>query len=520
MAWGGLLLTLLPIVVVVTLLAYKEWPADTSGLVGWLLTVAVAIGFFNTSFTVALVSSVAGLVASFPVSLMVATSILQIIYMESTGALRRIIIFIKTIANSDKAVQVMIINVGFGTLLAAVGATPVSILPPVMIALGYSTFIAVALPAIGYDALCTYALLGAPIVVFSDMTGVSLTEAGVVFARFLPVISTLIGLAMLWIIGGFKLIKQGLIPTLISGIVIGLTAVWVNNVGGTVLTGVFAGLATILVMLIYLKILRKPIIDKSILSEEERNYAANYSLLRAFSPWIILIIASLMVNFIPVIRDYLYSEHPGALSIIPISGKEIKTRVFWNAYWWIFVSILLSIPILRPTARQLTDSVNKWLKRAIRPTFSAAVFFATAYVLNYSGFAEMGGTWKLLNPDNNMISILADTTARAFGGLYPLTAAFLGLFGGFISGSEASTIAMFAKYNSITSAKIGANALVVIAGTAIGGGLASVISPAKLQNAAATIDAQGIESKVIRTAFVISLLITAVAAGMTFMWAW
>lgn len=520
MPWGELVLTLLPVAVVVFLLAYREWPADTSGLVGWLLTVVVAIGFFNTSFKVALVSSIAGLVASFPVSLMVATSILQIIYMESTGALRRIIIFIKTIANSDKAVQVMIINIGFGTLLAAVGATPVSILPPVMIALGYSTFVAVALPALGYDALCTYALLGAPIVVFSDMTGVSLTEAGVVFARFLPVISTLIGLAMLWIIGGYKLIRQGLVPTIISGVVIGVTAVWVNAIGGTVLTGVFAGLATILVMLVYLKVLGKPIIDKSILSDEEREYTAKYSLLRAFSPWIILIAASLAVNFIPVIRDYLYLQHPGALSIIPITGKEIKTRVFWNAYWWIFVSVLLSMPFLRPTTRQLTDSFNKWIKRAPRPTVAAAVFFAIAYVLNYSGFIETAGTWKLLDSGSNMISILADSTAEVFGALYPLTAAFLGLFGGFVSGSESSTIAMFARYNAITSAKIGADALTIIAGTAIGGGLASVISPAKLQNAAATIDAMGVESKVIRTAFVISLIITAVAAVMTFMWAW
>jgi lactate permease len=37
---------------------------------------------------------------------------------------------------------------------------------------------------------------------------------------------------------------------------------------------------------------------------------------------------------------------------------------------------------------------------------------------------------------------------------------------------------------------------------------ASVISPAKLQNAAATIDALGIESEVIKTAIIISIVIT------------
>jgi len=42
--------------------------------------------------------------------------------------------------------------------------------------------------------------------------------------------------------------------------------------------------------------------------------------------------------------------------------------------------------------------------------------------------------------------------------------------------------------------------------------LASVISPAKLQNAAASIDKTGAESKVIRIAFVFSLILTAVTS--------
>ena len=47
---------------------------------------------------------------------------------------------------------------------------------------------------------------------------------------------------------------------------------------------------------------------------------------------------------------------------------------------------------------------------------------------------------------------------------------------------------------------------------AFGGGLASVISPAKLQNAAASIDKLGEENKVIRIAFVFSLILTTVTS--------
>jgi lactate permease len=46
-----------------------------------------------------------------------------------------------------------------------------------------------------------------------------------------------------------------------------------------------------------------------------------------------------------------------------------------------------------------------------------------------------------------------------------------------------------------------------------------VISPAKLQNASASIDRIGEEAQVIRTTFVISIVITAVCAVMTRLWA-
>lgn len=53
----------------------------------------------------------------------------------------------------------------------------------------------------------------------------------------------------------------------------------------------------------------------------------------------------------------------------------------------------------------------------------------------------------------------------------------------------------------------------------IPGGLASAMSPAGLQNAAASINPIGEESRVIRTTFVVCLAITAVCAVMALIWA-
>jgi lactate permease len=202
------------------------------------------------------------------------------------------------------------------------------------------------------------------------------------------------------------------------------------------------------------------------------------------------------------------------VEIIP--GAPEKVRLLWQAYFWILVTTLLSLPFLNPTRTQLGTSLRKWLRRAPRPVLAAAVFFAIAFVINHSG---KGADWQLVDPGRNIVYVLAAASAAAFGRFYPLVAPFLGLLGGFVSGSETSSIAMLTALHLSTAQRIGALGVLIAAASGIGGGLASVISPAKLQNAAASVDRIGQESQVLRTTFVIALIITAVCALMTLLWA-
>ncbi len=506
---------LMPVLVVLVLLLWKRMAADTAGLIGWLVAVFAAWLYFRTPLQVTLTASLAGIVASLPITLMVATSILQITIMLESGAIARVVALIKSIAPKDQIVQIMIINIGFGTLLAALGATPVSILPPIMLAMGYSSFIAIALPAIGYDALTTYALLGIPVVVFANFVGQPVDQVGGYFARFMPVISTCIALGMLWIVGGWKMLWRGLLPAILSGLTAGLIAIGMNAIGMVTLTGVAAGLSVILVMLLYLFVTRKPLWDKSVQNETDREAIQHMSLGSAISPWLILTGFAVLVNapFLPFF-DLTFNQLSMPLEIIP--DEPEKVRLFWQAYFWLLVSTLLALPFLKLNRTQINVSIQKWLKRAPRPMLASAIFFAIAFIVNHSG-KELD--WTLTDPNNNMVVVLANASSVMLGKAYPFIAPFLGLLGGFVSGSETSSIAMFTALHLSTAEKIGAAGLLIAAASGIGGGLASVISPAKLQNASAAIDRIGEEAGVLRVTFVISLIITAIAALMTLLWA-
>lgn len=58
-----------------------------------------------------------GFLTALPVSLVVVTPILQLNVMESAGAMKRIIVFIKGLSKDGKVFQALILNVGFGTFL-------------------------------------------------------------------------------------------------------------------------------------------------------------------------------------------------------------------------------------------------------------------------------------------------------------------------------------------------------------------------------------------------------------------
>jgi lactate permease len=263
-------------------------------------------------------------------------------------------------------------------------------------------------------------------------------------------------------------------------------------------------------------IIRKPLIDRNKMDEGDKLAENRMTLFAAISPWVILTIVSLLINapFLPFF-DFTFNRLSMPIELIP--GSPEKIRFFWQAYFWIAMSTLLAVPFLRASSTQVKESFRKWMKRAPRPVFSAAIFFAIAYLINNSG---KNADWKMLDSNFNMVALLANTSSTSFGKFYPFIAPYLGLFGGFISGSETSAIVMLTNLHLSTAEIIGAIGLVVAAASGIGGGLASVISPAKLQNAAASIDRIGEETKVIRTTAMIAVIITAICALMSLIWAY
>ncbi len=514
------LLILFPFGLAIYLLVIKRWKADTTGIIVWLL-VSILAYFLSTSLSDIFIISIAGIVDSLKITLMVGASIFMITYMSESGALKRIIVFIKTLKGSHPAWQILYLNFGFGCFLVSIGATPVSILPPIMIALGFPPVAAVALPAIGYDPLTTYALLGIPAVVFtgemaqlSDLgillqAAPSLQEVGMTFSLYMPVISTGIAISMLFIAGGMKMLKDpnSLLIAILTGATAGITAIISNYFGVVTLTGIISGIAVLIVLGFFALSQGYPLLDRSSLTKEDKEIEQQMSLKRALSPWMLLILFALLTNLIQPVFNLLFYELP---FLVNIGDFTLKTRFLWQAYTWVIVAIILSSFFLPSDRQTIKRTSSLFWKRGKRPMISSAIFFAVAWILNYSA------------PNNeslNMVFILSEFTSTNFGLIFPFLVPFIGFFGGFVSGSETSSIKMFSRYHVQTSNALNLDPLTMATSNGIGGGLASVITPAKVQNAAATIDEIGIEGQVIKKTILIALIMVSTLAILTVFWA-
>ena len=509
------LLALLPLLCIFVLLIWKRMAADLAGALGLGLTLLLALTWFDTDPAVAGKALLAGAVGSLPVGLVLAASIFQITVMAELGALARITALMKTLVPGHPAVQVLLINVGFGILLTGLGAATMAILPPLLLTLGYSVPAAILLASMGYVGLCIYALLGIPAVVLATFAGQGLMETGMALASFMPLVSTGVAFACLHVGGGFALMRKGFWPAVLTGLSSGLLAMLLARLGLLTVTAVLAGFGVIAALLLYVKLSGGVLRDASLRTEADKAAEERLPLWRACSPWLLLTVVSLIMNSpgLPFF-DLVFRQWSMPLDIIP--GAPERLRLFWQAYFWVLVSTLACLPLLKADRQRFAVACKKSLHRAWRPFVATAIYFGIAYVMNHSG---KQADWTLAPQGHNMVLALAHSATQLFGNAYPAAAPYLGLLAGFISGSASSAVAMFTKLQMAAADSMNASGLILAAASGVGGGLASAMSPSKLLSAGASIDQPGAANSVMGYAFVLTLLITALCALLTQWWA-
>ncbi|MCK4757701.1 MAG: L-lactate permease [Thermoplasmata archaeon] len=503
------LLAILPMIVVLVGIIQFKKSGSTMAIVGWLITLVLAVLVFRTDLSIALGATVYGLLKSFGITVAVVGTMLMIFLMKEIGALDTISEAIKRVASTLEQ-QAIFIGIGFGSFVTSLGIVTPSLFPPLLMAMGFSPFAAVSVSVLGYNATTSFALLAIPITLPADIFGLDVNELTYKICLFLPVVSVLISFAMLWVLGGKESIKTGFMDALIAGLVIGSSCLAFVLIGVPVMIiGVLAGLLTMIVLYIYSRFTGKLPTFEDKLDRKK--------LITAMSPWIILIALALVVS-IPALTGALKDVDGAALTIY---GRDIDFDIMAQTYTLIFISFFASLYFLKPSKEQITTVFNVWIKRIWGPVIAYSLFFSIAYIMAWSAMVYVGGS--LVEgagyADYNMNNAIGSVLANTFGTNFAYVAACLGLFGAMVGGSETGSNVLFYKIQRQVADNIGAtdNQFMTMYGAhANAGGVASAITPSKINNAVATIKGNSrLESAVMQKHLGVVILITIVISFMT-----
>ncbi len=516
------LLVLFPLLVVfVGILIFKRNAAEMA-VVGWLVCFAVAVLFFETSVFVAMAASIYGFFQSFGISIAIVFTMLIIFLMKEVGALDTISQGIKRIAHT-KEEQALFIGIGFGTFVTSLGVVTPALFPPLLIAMGFGPSSAVAISVLGYNASTSFALLSIPVTLPADLfaaeLGMTSLEFGYDFALkislFLPVIATVISCAMLWIMGGFESLKKGFVPAVMSGLVIGFSSIILVLVRAPIMVlGVIAGLLSMIFLYLYFIYDRKKngiVIEHEPLDKDE--------LIRALSPWLLLILLASVAS-IPSVTEFLRSIDP-AFTHRFIAYETINFNVFAQVYFWIAVTAFASFYLLKPTREQSNRVLKTWIKRIWPPFIAYSLFFSIAYIMAFSAHTLVGQSLEPIADFDqyNMNFIVGIVLGDIFGAGYIFVAASLGLFGAVVGGSETASNVLFFGIQRQVSEQIGlsdSQFMTIYASHGVAGGVASAITPSKINNAVATIGkGNELESEILRKHLLIVFILTLILSIMT-----
>jgi lactate permease len=214
---------------------------------------------------------------------------------------------------------------------------------------------------------------------------------------------------------------------------------------------------------------------------------------RAWSPFLLLTIMIITWGLQPVKQvlnaiGYVEFQIPFLHNAIADRSGNMLPHIYKFNYLSasgtaILLSGVMAIPLIGMTFKEGLKIFGETLKQLKFPIITIATVLAFAYLLNASG-----------------ITITLAMALAGTGVLFPFFAPILGWLGVFITGSDTSANALFAKLQYETATSIGVDPVVTVSANVSGGVVGKMISPQSIAVAAAAGHLVGKESELFRFA--------------------
>src|SRR5664279_769948 len=537
--WLSALVAALPIAFFFITLAVLRWDGWVAGLGTIVLTVIIALTVYGMPAGLALRATANGMAYGlWPISWIILNAVF--LYKLSVKSGQFEIIRSSVIETTeDQRLQVILIGFAFGAFLegsAGFGA-PVAITAAILAALGLNPLYAAGLCLIANTAPVAFGALGIPILVAGKTASLDPMLIGKMAGRQLPLLSLFVPFFLVWLMDGFKGVRQTWPAVLVAGGTFAVVQFFTSNFIGPELPDITSALACLVVTTAFLKVWHPKEAfafsastgkTTSRLAPVGAQVASKVSyttgeILKAWSPFIILT-AIVIVWSLPAFKALFAAggalngtvfsfKVPGLHELVirtaPVVAKNTPYAAVYNLDLLsatgsgILISALLSMVVLSISVRDGLTVFKDTLVDLAKPIFTISCVLGFAFIANFSGLSS------------TLALALAST-----GHWFPFFAPVLGWLGVFLTGSDTSSNALFSSLQSITAHQIGVSDILMVAANSTGGVTGKMISPQSIAVACAAVGLVGRESELLRFTVKWSLLFLLVMCVVTYVQAY
>ncbi|KMQ04139.1 L-lactate permease [Bacillus cereus] len=532
--WISAAVALIPIIFFFLALAIFRMKGYVAGFITVVLTVLVALFAYKMPFTMAMVATGYGfLYGLWPIAWIIIMSVFLYKISVKTGQFDVIRASVLSITN-DHRLLVILIGFSFGAFLegAAGFGAPVAITAALLAGLGLNPLYAAGLCLIANTAPVAFGAMGIPITVAGQVTGIDPHKIGQMAGHQLPFLSLFVPFFIVFLMDGFKGIRQTWPALLVAGSSFAITQFITATFLGPELPDITSALVSLISLALFLKVWQPKEIYQSGQANSEvaaTTTAASMpkltfgKVVKAWSPFIVLTVmvviwsqsffkalfapggalASLVFKFeIPGLHNLVMKAEPIVNKPTPYEAI-LKFDVLSATGTAILIACIISMFILKMNVKDAVVTFKETLNELKMPILSIGFVLGFAFIANYSGLSS------------TLALALAGT-----GGLFPFFSPFLGWIGVFLTGSDTSANALFSNLQAITAQQVGVSEVLLVAANTTGGVTGKMISPQSIAIACAAVGLAGKESDLFRFTVKHSLFFVIIVGIMTYVQAY
>ncbi|WP_407716384.1 lactate permease LctP family transporter [Campylobacter lanienae] len=401
----------------------------------------------------------------------------------------------------DHRIQVILIGFCFGSFLeGAIGfGGPVAITAALLVGLGLKPLYAAGLCLIANTAPVAFGAVGIPIIAMANLVGVEQYEISAMVGRMLVPLSLTIPFFIVFLMDGFKGVKETFPAILVAAISFTATQFISSNYLGAELPDIVSAVVSLICTTAFLKIWKPSNIFR--LDDQtdftSKTELSNGQIFKAWLPFILLI-ACIILWTQPWFKalfakggifDYTVvtlAANNVSTSIVDATGKAIGLNlnisfVGLQAGTAILLAAFLSIWFLKIKANDAADCFWDTLKEMAIPCITIGLVVSFAFIAKNAAMSTTLG-------------LAFAQTGDAFAFFSPV----IGWIGVFLTGSDTSSNLLFGPLQQVSARELGVGEALFLAANSVGGVVGKMISPQSIAIACAAVGLVGRESELFK----------------------